>query len=136
MFHVFLVWPWIFEILNSFYLIWPFIPWKKVGPPLTRVEKKMSSKWVYRVSKEAELCADFKNVQKSWVWQKEKKIFTEKLNFFGLGKFCKNLFFREKIFGNFLMQEFYTFLKSAQNSASFDTLCVNSSKGRFCFFGS
>jgi hypothetical protein len=39
------------------------------------------------------------------------------------------------------MQEFYTFLKSAQNSASFDTLCAqfrrsffNSYKGRCCSF--
>jgi hypothetical protein len=47
---------------------------------------------------------------------KEKNIFTEKLNFKGLGKFSKKLFF--------LMQEFYTFFKSAQNSASFDTLCA------------
>ncbi len=30
--------------------------------------------------------------------------------------------FWEKILGNFLTQEFYTFLNSAQNSASFDTL--------------
>jgi hypothetical protein len=36
----------------------------------------------------------------------------------------KKAFFWEKIFGNFLTQEFYTFLKSAQNSASFATLCT------------
>ncbi len=30
--------------------------------------------------------------------------------------------FLRKIFGNFLTQKFYTFLKSTQNSASFDTL--------------
>jgi hypothetical protein len=51
-----------------------------------------------------------------------KTFFTGKLNFLGLGKFSKNSFFGEKIFGNFLTQEFYTFLKSAQNSVSFDTL--------------
>ncbi len=44
--------------------------------------------------------------RKTWTWKILQKIF----------------FLRKKIFGNFLMQEFYTFLKSAQNSASFDTL--------------
>jgi hypothetical protein len=58
-----------------------------------RVEKKFLLNGAYRVSKEAEFCADFRNVQKSQVWQKGKKIFTEKLNFQGLGKFCKKLFF-------------------------------------------
>jgi hypothetical protein len=41
---------------------------------------------------------------------KGKTFFTEKLNF------------PRKNLGNFLTEEFYTFLKSAQNSASFDTL--------------
>jgi hypothetical protein len=40
---------------------------------------------------------------------------------FGL-EILQKSFFWEKIFGNFLTQEFYTFLKSAQNSAFFDTL--------------
>jgi hypothetical protein len=40
-----------------------------------------------------------------------------------LENFAKNCFSEKKIFVNFLMQDFYTFLKSAQNSASFDTLC-------------
>jgi hypothetical protein len=39
-----------------------------------------------------------------------------------LENFAKNRFSEKKIFGNFLTKEFYTFLKSAQNSASFDTL--------------
>jgi hypothetical protein len=42
--------------------------------PLLRVEKKFLQNWVHRVSKEAEFCADFKNVQKSCVWQKGKTI--------------------------------------------------------------
>ena len=37
--------------------------------------------------------------------------------------FAKN-HFSEKILGNFFTQEFYTVLKSVQNSASFDTLCA------------
>ncbi len=77
-----------------------------------RVEKKFLRNWACRVSKEAEFWADFKHVQKSRVWQKGKKILQ------------KNWIFRdlEKIFGNFLTQEFYTFFKSVQNFASFDIL--------------
>ncbi len=79
-----------FEILNGFYLIWPFILWKK-----------------------------------SRVWQKGKRFLQKNwTKFLGTWKICKKAFFCEKIFGNFLMQEYYTFLKSAQNSASFDTLCA------------
>jgi hypothetical protein len=43
--------------------------------------KKFLRNWACRVSKEAEFCADFKNVQKSRVWQKGKDFLTEKLNF-------------------------------------------------------
>ncbi len=97
-----------------------FYPPKKV-----RVEKIFFKIWrlASRVSKEAEFCVNLKNVQKSWVWQKGKN-FTQKQNFYWLGKFSKELFFWEKILGNFLTQEFYTFLKSVGTSASFDTLCV------------
>ncbi len=37
----------------------------------------------------------------------------------------KKPFFWQKIFENFLTQEIYTFLKSAQNSTSFDTFAPN-----------
>jgi hypothetical protein len=50
-------------------------PPKKIALPLIRVGKKFLQHWAYRVSKEAEFCADFKNVQKSCVWQKGKKIY-------------------------------------------------------------
>ncbi len=93
------------EMLNGFYLIWPFI----------RVGKKFLRNRAYRVSKEAEFCSDFKNVLKSRVWQKGKKFLQ------------KNWIFRDFLRKNLwelLAQEFYTFLKSAQNSASFDTLCA------------
>jgi hypothetical protein len=66
-----------------------FHPSKKVAPPLTRVEKKFLRNWACRVSKEAEFCADFKNVQKSRVWQKGKK-FYRKTEF--LGTFAKIVF--------------------------------------------
>jgi hypothetical protein len=49
-------------------------PPKNVAPPLIRAEKKFLQNLAYRVSKEAEFCADFKNVQKSRVWQKGKKV--------------------------------------------------------------
>ncbi len=39
-----------FEILNSFYLTWPFIL-QESTPPLIRVEKKCLQHWAYRVSK-------------------------------------------------------------------------------------
>jgi hypothetical protein len=42
-----------------------FYPPKNVALPLIRVEKKFLRDWAYRVSKEAEFRADFKNVQKS-----------------------------------------------------------------------
>jgi hypothetical protein len=67
-----------FEILNGFYLI---ILRKKVGQPLIRVEKKFLRNKAYRASKEAEFSADFKNVQKFQVWQKEKNFFSDKLIF-------------------------------------------------------
>ncbi len=65
-----------------------FHPLKKVAPPLIRVEKKLLRNWVCRVSKEAEFCADFKNVKRSEFGKREKD-FTEKLNFQVLGKFYK-----------------------------------------------
>jgi hypothetical protein len=52
-----------------------FYPLKKVTPPFIRVEKKFLRNWASRVSKEAEFCADFKNVHKSRVWQKKKTEF-------------------------------------------------------------
>jgi hypothetical protein len=67
--------------------------------------------------KKRNFCTDFKNEVLSLA--KVKKLFTEKLIF--LRFFAKSVFLR-KHFGNYLTQEFYTLLKSAQNSASFDTL--------------
>jgi hypothetical protein len=53
-----------------------FYPPKKVAPPVIRVEKKFLQNSPRRESKEAKFCADFRNVQKSWVQQKgEKKLY-------------------------------------------------------------
>ncbi len=41
-----------------------------------------------------------------------------------MGIFAKKHFSEKKNFRNLLTQEYYTFLKAAQNSASFDTLCA------------
>jgi hypothetical protein len=43
----------------------------------------------------------------------------------------KTEFFCRDFVGNFLTQEFYTFLKSVQNSASFDTLCAQFQRNFF-----
>jgi hypothetical protein len=43
-------------------------------------------------SKEAEFCADLKNVQMSRVWQKGKKNFTEKLILMDFENFEKSVF--------------------------------------------
>ncbi len=64
--------------------------------------KKFLRNWAYKVSKEAEFCADFKNEQKSRVWQKRKNV-QKNWNF--------KDFFWEKIIGNFLTQEFYNFFE-------------------------
>ncbi len=68
----------LFDLLSS----------EKSNTALLRVVKKFLRNWAYRVSKEAEFCADFKNVQKSRVWQK--------------GNFAKNRFPEKKIFGECL----------------------------------
>jgi hypothetical protein len=88
---------------------------KKVSPPLIRVEKNF-----------------FKIVRKGY---------QNKRNFALISKMCRSLEFSkgeknfieklisEKKILNFLTQESYTFIKSAQDSASFDTLCAE-----FAFF--
>ncbi len=113
----------VFWNIERFLSYWTFYPPKKVALPLIKCWKKFLQNWANRVSKEVEFGTDFKNVHKSRVWQKEKFVY-RKTDFLSTWKFCKQVFLWEKIFGNFLMQEFYTFFKTTQNSASFDTLCV------------
>jgi hypothetical protein len=62
----------VFLNIERFLSYLTFYPQKQVAPPLMRVEKKFLRNWAHRVSKEAEFCADFKNVQKIQVWQKGK----------------------------------------------------------------
>jgi hypothetical protein len=69
-----------------------FYPPKKVALTLIRVEKKVLRNWAYKVSKEAEFCADFKNVQKSRVCQKGKKIY-RKTEFLWTLKILQKSFF-------------------------------------------
>jgi hypothetical protein len=76
-----------------------FYPSKKVAPSLIRVEKKFLQNWPCRVSKEAEFCADFKNVEKSQVWQKEKKFLQKNLVFRDLENFAKNRVSEKKSLG-------------------------------------
>jgi hypothetical protein len=78
-----------------------FHPSKKVALPLRRVEKKILRNWVCRVSKEAEFCADFKNVQKSQVWQNGKN-FYGKTEFLGTWKIWQKLVFLRKYLGELL----------------------------------
>jgi hypothetical protein len=56
-------------------------PPKIVAPPLIRVEKKFLQNLA---SKKAEFCADFKNAEKSRVWQKGKIFFRKNLIFSNL----------------------------------------------------
>jgi hypothetical protein len=126
MLHVLLVWPWnpktsllksVLWNIERFLSCLTFYPSKKVAPSIVRVEKKILRNRPCRVSKEAGFCADFKNVHKSWVWQKGKQNLQKNWIFRDWENFAKNCFSEKKS-----LQVFYTFLKSAQNSASFDTL--------------
>ncbi len=105
----------VFWNIERFLSYLTFYPSKKVAPPLIRVEKQFLRNWTCRVSKERNF-ALISKMCKSLEFGKREKFVDIKT------EFCKKSFFWEKIFGNFLTQEFYTFLKSAQNSASIDTL--------------
>ncbi len=64
-----------------------------------RVEKKFLRNWAYWVSKEAEFYADFKNVQKSCVWQKGEKNLQKNWIFRDLENFAENCFSEKKSLG-------------------------------------
>jgi hypothetical protein len=59
----------------------------------------LKKNWSYRVLKEAEFCADFKNVHKSLVWQKGKKNLQKNGIFKNLENFAKNRFSEKKSLG-------------------------------------
>jgi hypothetical protein len=52
-----------------------------------------------RVSKEAEFCADLKNVEKSGVWQKGKKFLLKNLIFRDMENLAKYSFYEKKSLG-------------------------------------
>jgi hypothetical protein len=110
-----------FEILNNFYLIWPFILRKSSTAPY-KSWKKISSKLAVQGVKRSGILRWFQKCGEASSLAKGKKNLQKNLIFRDLENLAKNRFSEKKIFGNFLTQEFYTFLKSAQNSASFDTL--------------
>ncbi len=84
-----------FLYIERFLSYLTFYPLKKVATPLIRVEKN----WAYRVSKEVDFFAAFKNVQKSWVWQKEKKILQKNWMFMDLENLAKICFSEKKSLG-------------------------------------
>ncbi len=93
-----------FEILNGFCLIWPFILQNKVSLSLKRVEKNFFEIGRTGYHKKRHFALISKMCRSLEFGKREKK-FYRKTEFLGA--------FWEKILGNFLMQEFYTFLKSA-----------------------
>jgi hypothetical protein len=92
MFHVFLVWPWIFEILNSFYLIWPFIPWVEKNF-LVNGRTGYQKKWN---------CALISKMSRSLEFGKRKKIFLLKNWIFWTWKILQKFVLQRKIFWELL----------------------------------
>jgi hypothetical protein len=97
MLHVFLVWPW--NPKTSFFLkyqtvsiLFDILSFEKSNTAPYKSWKKFLRNWVCRVSKEAEFCADFKNGQKSRVWQKGKKFLQKNWIFGDLENLAKNSF--------------------------------------------
>jgi hypothetical protein len=101
-----------FEILNGFY------PSKKEYKSWKKISSKLGVQGIKRsgILHWFQKCAEVSSLAK---WKKK---FYRKTQFLGTWKILQKIVFLRKIFGNFLTQEFYTFLKLAQNSASFDTL--------------
>ena len=126
-----------FKILNGFYLIWPFNSKKNSTIPYKSWKKFLQS-CTQKVSKEAEFCADFKNVQKSRVWQ-EGKLFFLNWIFRDLENFAKNHFSEKKSLGNSWRKR-HIFEISAKFRffwyplLNFEEIFFNSYKGRSCFF--
>ncbi len=107
--------------------------------------KKILLNWAYRVSKEAEFYADFKNVQKSCVWQKGEKILQKNLIFRDLENLAENRFYcmRKNLWDLLDARVLHIFEISAKFRFFLYPLhpilkkfFFNSYKGRCCFFGS
>ncbi len=103
-------------------ILFDLLSFEKSGTALYKSWKKISSKLGVQGIKRSGILRWFQKCAEVSSLAKGKTFFYRKTEFSGIRKFCKKLFFWEQIFGNFLTQEFYTFLKSAQNSASFDTV--------------
>ncbi len=131
-----------FEILNGFHLIWPFILRKHKASPYKSWKKNFFKIWCAWYQKNwnfaliSKLCRSLK-------FCKREKFFFKKTEFLGTWKVLQKIVFLRKNLLNFLTQEFYAFLKSAQNSdllipctPNFEEIFFNSYKGWCFFFGS
>jgi hypothetical protein len=130
-----------FKILNGFYLIWAFNFQKNSTVPY-KSWKKISSKLGAKGIKRSEILRWFQKCVELMRQEVPKDFFSEKWICAKFSESLKIQFFCKIFFSFCLTQDFCTFLKSAQNSASFDTLLrtilknffLNSYKGRCYFF--
>ncbi len=118
-------------------------PPKKGALALISVEKKFLRNWLYRISKEAEVCADFKNVQMSWVWPKGKKIVQKNWIFRDLENCANNCFSEKKSLGTSWRKSSTHFWNQRKIllllipfAPNFEEIFFNSYKGQCGFFGS
>jgi hypothetical protein len=80
-------------------ILFELLSFGKSSTALYKSWKKFLQNWACSISKEAEYCADFKNVQKSRVWQKGKKLLLKNWIFRDLENFAKNHFSEKKSLG-------------------------------------
>ena len=109
-----------FEIMIGFYLIWAF-NFQKNSTILIRVEKKFLQLGMQGIKRSEILCWFQKCVELLRL-EVPKDFFSEKQFFAKFSKSLKIQFFCKNFFLFCQTWDFCTFLKSAQNSASFDTL--------------
>ncbi len=112
-----------FEILNGFYLIWPFILRRKVALPLIRVEKNFFEIGHAGYQKKRNFALILK-MCRTLASRSSQRFFLRKQFFAKFSKSLKIKFFCKIFFPFCQTWDFSTFLKSAQNSASFDTLHI------------
>ncbi len=130
-----------FKILIGFYLIWAFNFQKNSTVPY-KSWKIISSKLGVQGIKRSGILHWFQKCVELMCQKVPKDFFSEKRFFAKFYKSLKIQFFCKNFFPFCQTQDFFTFLKSAQNSASFDTLQAqfwrnfffNSYKGRRYFF--
>ncbi len=103
-------------------ILFDHLSFKKSSTAPNKCWKKISSKLAVQGIKRSRILRWFQKSGEVSSLAKGRKNFDGKTLFLGTWKILQKIVFWEQFFGNFLTQEFYTFLKSAQNSASFDTL--------------